>query len=79
MPIQRNFERIDNYKILISIIFQCVICIVHRYGNEMQQMLYIVVVRIIYIKILKNVRSNGNCELYIFEVFWPRPSYGYPF
>jgi hypothetical protein len=45
----------------------------------MQQMLCIVVARVIYITILENVRSNGNCELYISEAFWPWPSYGYPF
>jgi amino acid permease len=40
-------------------------------------MLYIVVARIINITILKNVRSNGNCELYICEAFRPSPRYGY--
>jgi hypothetical protein len=45
----------------------------------MQQMLCIVVARVIYITILENVRSNGNCEVYISEAFWPWPSYGYPF
>jgi hypothetical protein len=79
MPMSRNSERIDNDKILIIIILQCVICIVHSCGDEMQQMLCIVLARIIYITILENVRSNGNCELYIFEAFWPWPSYGYPF
>jgi hypothetical protein len=47
-------------------------------GDEMQQMLCLVLARIIYITILENIRSNGNCELYIFEAFWPWPSYGYP-
>jgi hypothetical protein len=45
----------------------------------MEQMLCIVVARKIYITILDNVRSNGNCELYISEAFWPWPSYGNPF
>jgi hypothetical protein len=45
----------------------------------MQQMLCIAVAREIYITILENVKNNGNCELHIFEAFWPWPSYGYPF
>jgi hypothetical protein len=35
--------------------------IVHSCGDEMQQMLCIIVGRLIYITILENVRSNGNC------------------
>jgi hypothetical protein len=79
MPMYWNYERIDNDKILIIITLQCIICIVHSYGDEMEQMICIVVARIIYITILENIRSNGNCELYISEAYWPWPSYGYPF
>jgi hypothetical protein len=43
----------------------------------MQQMLCIVVARIINITIAENVRSNGNCEMYICEEFRPWPRYGY--
>jgi hypothetical protein len=44
----------------------------------MQQMLCIVVATILYITILENVRSNGNCELYISEAFWPWQAMGTP-
>ena len=75
----KNNECIDNDKMLIIITLQYIICIIHKCDNEMQQILCIKVARIINITILENIRSNGNCEIYICEEFRPSPRYGYFF